>query len=107
VINRGGEKIYVSPVEAALSEVPEVAEAAVVGAPHPILQERVVAWIVPRPGAGFDEHTARRHLAERVADYAVPEAFLLADELPRNAAGKIDRAALRTEAASQVRGEEP
>jgi long-chain acyl-CoA synthetase len=98
VINRGGEKIYVAPVEAALSELPDVAEAAVVGAPHPIFQERVVAWVVARGEAGFDEEVARRHLAERVADYAVPEAFVLADELPRNAAGKVDRGQLRAEA---------
>lgn len=106
VINRGGEKIYVSSVEAALSELPAVADAAVVGAPHPIFTERVVAWIVPRRGADFDEALARRHLSERVADYAVPEAFVLADELPRNAAGKLDRAELRAEAARLFPGED-
>jgi len=95
-INRGGEKIHPVQVEAALSELPGIAEAAVVGAPHPIFQERVVAWVVPR--GGFDEDEARRHLAERVPDYAVPEEFVLADELPRNAAGKLDRGALREEA---------
>jgi acyl-CoA synthetase (AMP-forming)/AMP-acid ligase II len=99
VINRGGEKIYAVQVEGALSELPAVADAAVVGAPHPIFHERVVAWIVPCDAADFDEERARRHLAERVPDYAVPEAFLVADELPRNAAGKVDRAELRAEAA--------
>jgi len=106
VINRGGEKIYVAPVEAALSELPAVAEAAVVGAPHPILHERVVAWIVARQGADVDEDSARRHLAERLADYAVPEAFVLADELPRNAAGKLDRAELRAETARLFPGDD-
>jgi acyl-CoA synthetase (AMP-forming)/AMP-acid ligase II len=105
VINRGGEKIYVTPVEAALSELTAVAEAAVVGAPHPILQEQVLAWVVPRRGTAFDEQAARRHLAERVPDYAVPETFLVVDELPRNAAGKLDRPRLRAEAARL--GEEP
>jgi acyl-CoA synthetase (AMP-forming)/AMP-acid ligase II len=106
VINRGGEKIYVAPVEAALSELFAVADAAVVGAPHPILQERVVAWVVPREKARFDEDVARQHLAERVPDYAVPEAFVLADELPRNAAGKLDRAQLRAEAVRLFRGDQ-
>jgi long-chain acyl-CoA synthetase len=103
VINRGGEKIYAVSVETALSGLPTVTEAAVVGAPHEILQERVLAFVVPR--AGFDEEAARRHLVERVPDYAVPERFVLADELPRNAAGKIDRTVLRAEAAALV-GEE-
>jgi acyl-CoA synthetase (AMP-forming)/AMP-acid ligase II len=98
VINRGGEKIHAAQVEAALCELGGVADAAVVGAPHPIFRERVVAWIVLRAGAGLDEESARRHLAQRVADYAVPEAFVLTEELPRNAAGKVDRAALREEA---------
>jgi acyl-CoA synthetase (AMP-forming)/AMP-acid ligase II len=98
VINRGGEKIHAAQVEAALCELDGVADAAVVGAPHPIFRERVVAWIVLRAGAGLDEESARRHLAQRVADYAVPEAFVLTEELPRNAAGKVDRAALREEA---------
>jgi acyl-CoA synthetase (AMP-forming)/AMP-acid ligase II len=98
VINRGGEKIHAAQVEAALCEVEEVADAAVVGAPHPIFRERVVAWVVPRTGAALDEDSARRHLAQRVAGYAIPEAFVLTEELPRNAAGKVDRAALREEA---------
>jgi acyl-CoA synthetase (AMP-forming)/AMP-acid ligase II len=105
VINRGGEKIYASRVEAALSQVSGVAEAAVVGAPHPVLLERVVAWIVMRPGRAFDEAAARQHLLERVPDYAVPEAFFVADELPRNGAGKLDRLQLRAEAAAAVGGE--
>jgi acyl-CoA synthetase (AMP-forming)/AMP-acid ligase II len=98
VINRAGEKIYVAPVEATLSELFAVADAAVVGAPHPIFQERVIAWVVPREKDGFDEDAARQYLAERVPDYAVPEAFVVADDLPRNAAGKVDRAQLRAEA---------
>jgi long-chain acyl-CoA synthetase len=98
VVNRGGEKIYVASVEAALGELASVAEAAVVGAPHPIFQERVVAWVVPRNGAEFDEEAARRHLAARIPDYAVPEIFVVADELPRNGAGKLDRVKVRAEA---------
>ena len=106
VINRGGEKIYALQVEAALSELRAVADSAVVGAPHPIFQERVVCWVVAREGESFDEDTARRHLAERVPDYALPEAFVTADELPRNAAGKLDRARLRADAATLFPGDD-
>jgi acyl-CoA synthetase (AMP-forming)/AMP-acid ligase II len=99
VINRGGEKIYVAPIEAVLSELPAIADAAVVGAPHPIFQERVIAWVVAREKNGFDEEATRRHLAERIPDYAVPETFVVTDDLPRNASGKVDRVLLRAEAA--------
>ena len=100
MINRGGEKIYATSVEAALTGLATIAEAAVVGAPHPILQERVLAWVVPRETSGFDEEGVRRELAECVPDYAVPETFVVADKLPRNAAGKVDHAQLRAEAAT-------
>jgi len=104
VVNRGGEKIYVTAVEAAIGELGTVAEAAVVGAPHPILQERVVAFVAPRGGAEFDEEAARSHLAERVPDYAVPETFVVVDELPKSGAGKVDRSRLRAEAAAWAGG---
>jgi acyl-CoA synthetase (AMP-forming)/AMP-acid ligase II len=106
VINRGGEKIHATQVEAALCELSAVADAAVVGAPHPILGERVVAWVVAREGHDLDEDSTRAHLSRRVADYAVPEEFVLADELPRNAAGKLDRTALQAEAVRLFPGEE-
>jgi long-chain acyl-CoA synthetase len=105
VINRGGEKIHAAQVEAALSRVPAVADVAVVGAPHPVFQERVVACVVARGAAEFDEQAALGELAERVPDYALPERFLMVDELPRNAAGKVDRGALRAVAAEAVGAE--
>jgi acyl-CoA synthetase (AMP-forming)/AMP-acid ligase II len=95
VINRGGEKVYATQVEAALSHVEAVAEAAVVGAPHPILQERIVACVALRPGYELDEDDARASIAPYLPDYALPERFVIVDELPRNAAGKLDRARLK------------
>jgi long-chain acyl-CoA synthetase len=105
VINRGGEKIHAAQVEAALSSVPAVADVAVVGAPHPVLQERVVACVVARDASEFDEQAALGVLADRVPDYALPERFLVVDELPRNATGKVDRGALRAVAADAVGAE--
>jgi long-chain acyl-CoA synthetase len=94
VINRGGEKISPLQVEAALSLVPEIAESAVIGAPHPIFGERVVAFVALRNGSLLDEEAVRGQLALRVADYAVPEQFLVIDQLPRGSTGKVDRQAL-------------
>ena len=59
VITRGGEKVHVAQVEAALCRLESVAEAAVVGAPHPVLQEAVVACVVLRRGHELDQENAR------------------------------------------------
>ena len=95
VIVRGGEKIHASQVESELGALDGVAEAAVVGVPDAILHERVVAAVVERPGSRFEPERARAVLRRRIADYAVPDRFLVVDELPRNANGKIDRQQLR------------
>ena len=95
VIVRGGEKIHASQVESELGALDSVAEAAVVGVPDEILHERVVAAVVERPGRRFEAEQVRADLRARIADYAVPDRFLVVDELPRNANGKIDRARVR------------
>ena len=95
VIVRGGEKIHASLVESELGSLAGVAEAAVVGVPDDVLQERVVACVVERPGHTFEAEQARADLRDRIADYAVPDSFLVVDALPRNANGKIDRARVR------------
>jgi long-chain acyl-CoA synthetase len=99
VINRGGEKVSPAQVEAAMSAEPAVAEAGVVGAPDPVLGERVVAFVTLRRAASLDPATTRRRLRRTLADYAVPERFVVVDDLPRTAAGKLDRHALRRAAA--------
>ena len=102
VINRGGEKISPLQVEAALSLHPQVAEAAVVGAPHPIFGERVVAFVTPRGAAALDDQDVLGALDAHVAQYAIPERLHVLDALPRNAAGKVDRPALRRAAAAAL-----
>jgi fatty-acyl-CoA synthase len=95
VIVRGGEKVHASQVESELGAFDSVAEAAVVGVPDEILHERVVAAVVERPGRRFEPEEVRAGLRARLADYAVPDRFLVVDELPRNANGKVDRAQVR------------
>ena len=104
VINRGGEKISPLQVEAALSLEPHISEAAVIGAPHPIFGERVVAFVTLRGTTELEAEAVAGRLRERIADYAVPERFIVLDELPRNAAGKTDRHGLRRCANKQFGG---
>ena len=102
VINRGGEKVSPAQVEAAVNLQPGVSEAGVVGAPHPVFGERVVAFVALEHGSSLDEDAARRQLRARIADYAIPERFFVVGELPRTAAGKVDRLELRRHAAAAL-----
>jgi long-chain acyl-CoA synthetase len=95
LIVRGGEKIHAAQVEAELARLDAVVEAAVVGVPDDVLQERVAACVVARRGRAFDAGEARAALRDRVAEYALPERFLVVDALPRTASGKVDRAGVR------------
>ena len=96
MINRGGENVYCVEVENALAGAPGVAEAAVVGVPDDVLGEKVGAVIVPLPGQPFAVEPMLAHLAERLADFKVPQYVALRGEpLPRNPGGKILKRHLR------------
>ncbi len=71
----------------------------------PDLRPAVVAFVRMRNGGELDVERTRRQLLEQVADYAVPERFFVVDELPRNAAGKVDRHELRRYAQTAVESE--
>jgi long-chain acyl-CoA synthetase len=102
MINRGGFKIYTAEVESVLAEHPAVVESAVVGVPCPVLGERVHAFVTLRTPAAtlgipeVSEQALRDFCSQRLADYKVPEKFILGDEpLPRNANGKVLKRELR------------
>lgn len=95
MLSRGGFKIYSVEVESRLIAFPGVIEAAIVGKPCPVLGERVHAFI-HAPGIARDDEALRRHCAQTLTDYKVPESYSWRDEpLPRNANGKIIKRALR------------
>jgi acyl-CoA synthetase (AMP-forming)/AMP-acid ligase II len=92
-IKSGGLTVLPARVEAALRDLPGVEAAAVVGAPDERLGERVVAFVVAK---GFvDVEALRDHLA----GFELPRAVIAVDAIPLTAAGKVDRRALRGEAA--------
>lgn len=89
LINRGGYKIHSAEVENVLSYHPCVVETAAVPTPDPVLGERVHCFVLARDGF-TDAAALKRHCAERMADYKVPDGFTFADgPLPRNANGKL------------------
>ncbi len=96
VIIRGGENVYAAEVEAVLYEHPAVAEAAIVGLPDERLGEQVGAFVRLREGSTADADELRRFVAERLAAFKVPSVVqIVAESLPRNAAGKVLKRELR------------
>ncbi|MFK8025623.1 MAG: AMP-binding protein, partial [Ilumatobacter sp.] len=87
-LNVGGNRLEPAEVEHALTSVDGVLEAAVVAAGEPV---RVIAHVVAR---GFDEAAVRGALAAELPARSVPQRFVVHDDLPRTAHGKVDRRAL-------------
>ena len=75
--------------------MPEVYEAAVVGAPDPVKGEIVKAFVVLRPGTSTTAEAVIAGCRDRLASFKVPRAVAFVDELPKLANGKILRRALR------------
>jgi long-chain acyl-CoA synthetase len=96
MIIRGGENVYSVLVESAIFELPDVADCAVVGLPHPTLGEEVAAVIVLRPGRTMEAEEVTRHVAQRIARFAAPtRVFFRSSALPRNPQGKVLKRELR------------
>jgi acyl-CoA synthetase (AMP-forming)/AMP-acid ligase II len=95
VIIRGGNNVHATDVEHVLVQHDAVKEVAVVGAPHPVLGEDVVAFVVLQPAARADAEALRAFGLEHLADYKVPRQFVFVDELPRNPTGKVIKPELR------------
>ena len=89
VIIRGGNNVHATDVEHVLVQHDAVAEVAVVGAPHPVLGEDVVAFVVLHPDAAPDADALRDFALQHLADYKVPRRYVFVDALPRNPTGKV------------------
>ncbi len=91
----GGENIYSREVENALLSHPNVAEAAVVGAPDERWGELVTAFVVKRPGMELTAEDLIAHCREKIAAYKRPRAVKFIDALPKLPNGKIEKFKLR------------
>ena len=95
---RGGENIYCVEIEGVLYEHPAVADAAVIGVPHPTLGEEPAAVVQTRPGIEVSENELQEHVRAKLASFKVPVKIWFYDQpLPRNPAGKILKRELRDE----------
>ena len=95
MIISGGVNIYPAEVEAALHAHPSVMDAAVIGVPNDQWGESVKAVVQLRAGATVTEDELIAFSAERVASYKKPRSIDFVEELPRDAAGKLLKRAIR------------
>ncbi len=94
LIITGGYNVNPREVEDAITELPDVAEAAVAGQPSEEWGEEVAAYLVLEPGAERAEVASDRirdRLADRLAPYKLPRRVEVVERLPRNAMGKLER----------------
>jgi fatty-acyl-CoA synthase len=91
----GGENVYPAEVENAIYELEEIAEAAVIGVKDERWGEVGRAVVALKQGESLTEEELLTFLKGRLAKYKVPKSVVFADELPRNAAGKVLKNILR------------
>jgi long-chain acyl-CoA synthetase len=91
LIIRGGYNVYPREIEEVLYEHPAIAEAAVIGLPHPALGEEVGAAVVLKPGAAISAEELRDYVKDQVAAYKYPRHVWIADALPKGSTGKIQK----------------
>ena len=95
VIKSGGEWISSVELENALMGHPDVFEASVVAVPDERWDERPLACVVLRPGAGATPEQLREFLSDKVARWWLPERWSIIEEVPKTSVGKFDKKVLR------------
>jgi malonyl-CoA/methylmalonyl-CoA synthetase len=92
LIKTGGYRVGAGEIESCLLGHPDVAEAAVVGAPDEDLGQRIVAFVVLRSGSGIDRvGPLVDFAAKRLSSHKRPRDIRVIDKLPRNAMGKVQK----------------
>ena len=85
-------------MENTLAAHPDVAETAVLGVDDEKYGQRLEAFVVLVPGASATPDTLKQHVRDNLANYKVPRAITVLDELPRSITGKISRKELQDRA---------
>ncbi|MYG51506.1 MAG: long-chain fatty acid--CoA ligase [Rhodospirillaceae bacterium] len=91
----GGENVYPAEVESVIYQLPQIAEAAVIGVPDERWGEVGKAVVVVKPGETLSEQELIAHCLANLARFKVPASVAWTDVLPRNATGKVLKWELR------------
>jgi acetyl-CoA synthetase len=108
VMNISGHRLGTMEVESALVDHPSVAEAAVIGAFHPIKGQGIICFVTLKASASVTddlEKVLKQHVASKIGALARPEKIIFICELPKTRSGKIMRRLLRDIAEERVIGD--
>jgi fatty-acyl-CoA synthase len=95
MIKTGGENVASREVEETIYRLEGVSEVAVIGVPHPVWIEAIVAVVVVKTGVRLDEAGVLAHCARTLAPFKAPKQVVFADSLPKNPSGKLLKRELR------------
>ena len=96
IVRRGGVNVSSIEVETVLRCHPSVADVAIVAKPDDMLGERIVAFVVASGADGPTLETLRDFAAAELAQYKLPDAIVIVEDLPRTASGKVEKFRLRS-----------
>ena len=96
LIITGGLNVYPLEVEERIDSLDGVVESAVIGLPDPDFGEAVTAVVVRAPGHALTERKIIGALKQEIATFKVPKRVFFAEDLPRNAMGKVQKNLLRS-----------
>ena len=97
MIVTGGFNVFSAEVEAAIMELPEVLEAAVIGVPDDKWGEAVAALVVLLPGATLSDDAIKAHCKARLGSVKAPKSVHFRDFIPRTPVGKPDKKTMRAD----------
>jgi len=97
----GGENVYPAEVENFLYDLPDIADAAVIGVPDTRWGEVGLAVVVPKPGRVIEPDRLRAACRAQLAGYKVPHHVRIVDALPRTPSGKVEKHKLRGQFADE------
>ncbi|MFP3917852.1 class I adenylate-forming enzyme family protein [Lysinibacillus telephonicus] len=92
LIKKGGQQVIPSEVELVISSLEGVKRVCVLGAPHNVYGEQVIAFIVANKLTSID---IRSHCKGKIAAYKIPDKVVFIKELPIRQ-GKVDKIALKS-----------
>ncbi len=95
MIIRGGENVYPKEIESVVYQLPEIAEAAVVGRSSGVYGEEPVLFVALNSGAALTAEQVLEHARQNLSKYKLPVEITILAALPKNAVGKLDKPSLR------------
>ena len=95
MIIRGGENIYPKEIETVVYQLPEIAEAAVIGRASAVYGEEPVLFVSLCAGADISTERIHEHARQLLSKFKLPVEVTILDQIPKNPVGKIDKPKLR------------